>query len=363
VASGKAPVIVVEDDPFTRLVGVVLDPNTSAERRTAFADFFAHDEPDFDGYCARVRARTAGLFPAEVRLLDSAAQLRHNIADADMLVVESFPVGRAVIEAASRLAVIQKFGVGLRNIDTAACTAQGIKVLTIRRRANIACAEHAICLMLALAKKLNRLTGRISVEKLADAGYRYKPYDRRHTANSNWARIPGIRTLNEATLGIIGLGEIGREIAIRATAFGMRVIYHQRNRLADTEEQALQVTYAPFEGLLAEADYVVPQVAGGPQNRGLIDATRLAQMKAGAFLVNIARADVVDRAALIAALRSGRLGGFALDPLYEAPGRDDDELLTFDNVIITPHIAAQPRFNALNDFEDMIVAMAREFGS
>ena len=77
-------------------------------------------------------------------------------------------------------------------------------------------------------------------------------------------------------------------------------------------------------------------------------------MKPGACLVNISRADLVDRAALIEALRSGRLGGFALDPLYEAPGRSDDELLGFKNVVLSPHIAAQPRFNALNDISDML---------
>jgi D-3-phosphoglycerate dehydrogenase len=82
-------------------------------------------------------------------------------------------------------------------------------------------------------------------------------------------------------------------------------------------------------------------------------------MKPGARLINISRANVVERAALIDALRSGRLGGFALDPLYDMPGRDDDELLQFSNVIMTPHIAAQPRFNALDDLEEMIIGLAR----
>jgi len=82
-------------------------------------------------------------------------------------------------------------------------------------------------------------------------------------------------------------------------------------------------------------------------------------MKQGAMLVNIARADVVDRAALIEALRSQRLGGFALDPLYEAPGKSDDELLTFPNVAISPHLAAQPRFNALSDLSDLCAQVAQ----
>jgi phosphoglycerate dehydrogenase-like enzyme len=105
---------------------------------------------------------------------------------------------------------------------------------------------------------------------------------------------------------------------------------------------------------------VIPQLPGGPATRSLIGGAQFAQMKPGAFLVNIARADVVDRAALIEALKSGRLGGFALDPLYEEPGRGDDELLGFDNVVLTPHIAAQPRFNALDDLADMMQALSKE---
>ena len=217
--------------------------------------------------------------------------------------------------------------------------------------------------MLTLARKLHRLAGRISVEQLAQIGYRYKPFDRRHTPNSNWPRISGLRTLNESTLGIIGLGEIGREIAIRAAAFNMRILYYQRARLPPAEERELGAVYLPLETLLAESDWVVTQLPGGPATRGFIDRGRLAQMKPGAFLVNISRAEIVDRAALIGALKSRRLGGFALDPLYEAPGRSDDELLAFDNVVLSPHIAAQPRFNALDDLADLMQGLAEELAS
>jgi len=360
LATTKPKVLVVEDDRFLRVVGIVLDPTTSAERTAAYADFFAHDEPDFAGYCQRVRERAGGLFPAEVRLVETEDQMRAALPGSAALIVESLSVGKEELAAGTDLRVVQKYGLKPRNVDTAACAARGIKVLTIRRRANIACAEVALALMLTLAKKLHRLAGRVSVEQLAQVGYQYKPFDRRHTPNSNWARIPGLRMLNEATLGIIGLGEIGREIAIRAAAFGMRILYHQRSRLPEAEEHELQASYMPLERLLAESDWVVPQVPSGPSTRGFIDRARFAQMKPGAFLVNISRADIVDRAALIEALESGRLGGFALDPLYEAPGRSDDELLTFDNVVLSPHIAAQPRFNALNDLADMMERLAEE---
>ena len=168
--------------------------------------------------------------------------------------------------------------------------------------------------------------------------------------------------LNGATLGIIGLGEIGREIAIRAGAFGMRILYFQRRQLAGRPTSARSASaYAPLDTLLAESDWLVTQLPEGPSTQNLIGAAQLARMKPGAFIVNVSRPGVIDRAALIEALKSGRLGGFALDPLYEAPGRDDDELLQFKNVILTPHLAAQPRQNALADFADMVAGMAQAF--
>jgi phosphoglycerate dehydrogenase-like enzyme len=359
VPAASTPVVVIEDDPFLRVMQVVLDPDTSAERFAAFADFFSHDEPDFAGYCARLRARAPGLFPAQVRLVDTQEELGTAIPEACAVVLESLALAPDDIAAAPRLKAVQKYGVGLRTIDTQACAARGIAVLTIRRRANIACAEHVFCLMLAQAKMMKPLMGRISPTQLAEIGFPFRPFDRRHTPNSNWGRIGGVRMLNGATLGIIGFGEIGREIALRGNVFGMRVLYYQRTRLPLAEERQLQVSYAALETLLAESDWVVPQLPSGATPKDLIGRAQLARMKPGACIVNVSRPDVVNRAALIDALKSGRLGGFALDPQYEAPGRSDDELLQFDNVILTPHIAAQPRFNALSDFADMIEALAR----
>ncbi len=355
----KAPILVVEDDPFLRMVGVVLDPATSAQRHAAYADFFAHDEPDFDGYCGALRARIGGLYPSEVRLVDTSDELRTSLTGARGLIVESLPVGVAELAAGPGLVAVQKYGALSRNIDAAACAERGVPVLTLRRRANIACAEVVMTLMLTLAKKLHRLAGRISIEALAAEGYSYRPFDRRHTPNSNWARIPGIGMLYGTTLGVIGVGEIGREVALRAAAFGMRILYFQRTRLPAAEEQGLQISYVPLDRLLAESDWIVPQVPVGPATRHLIDRTRFAQMKPGACLVNISGPDLVERSALIEALRSGRLGGFALDPQYEAPGRSDDELLGFKNVVLSPHIGGSPRFNALDDISDMLTGLAQ----
>jgi phosphoglycerate dehydrogenase-like enzyme len=285
--------------------------------------------------------------------------LRGALADARGVAVEALTIGRDELAAAPKLKFVQKYGLGLATIDTAACAERGVTVLTIRRRANIACAEHAIALMLVQARKLDRLIGRVTVATLAEEGYSYKPFDRHHTPGSNWGRIGGIRLLHGATLGLIGLGEIGSEIAARAVAFGMRVLYFQRRRLPQAEESARGVAYAPLDTLFAEADWLIPQLPESPLTRGLVGGAQLARMKPGAFIVNVSRPDVIDRTALIAALKSGRLGGFALDPQYQAPARDDDELLQFKNVILVPHLAGAPRLNALADFDEIIEGMAR----
>lgn len=356
----SCPLIVVEDDPFTRLIGVALDPESGEERQKAFADFMFHDEPDFAGWVTRLREKAGPLFPATVRLVSSEEEMHDNLADCRVLVVESLQVTRADIAAAPHLQIVQKFGLALRNIDVAACNERGVKVLTLRRRANIACAEHIFGFMLALSRKLHQLSGVISADHLAAAGHAVRPFDRRHTPGGNYGRFGGLRMLNDATIGIIGLGEIGREVATRAHAFGMRILYHQRTRLPIAEEQALSATYLSLDELLAQSDWIVPQLPGGPATRNLLGSEQFARMKQGTCIVNISNPHVIDRTALIDALRARRLGGFALDPLYEEPGRNDEELLGFANVVLTPHLAGSPRSNGLNDFEDLIVGLARE---
>ena len=353
------PVIVVEDDPFTRLIPLVLDPKASEERRAAFADFMSTDEPDFAGWCARVRTASQSLYPAEIRMVNSEDEMRANLPDCVALVVESFRVSAADLAAAPKLKALQKFGTGLRNIDAAACAARNIKLLTLRRRANISCAEHCFGLMLMLARKLDELDGLVTVERIKAAHGAFRPFQRQHTPGGNYARLGGTRALNGATIGIIGLGEIGREIAVRARAFDMRVLYHQRSRAPAAEETALDATHVPLPTLLAESDWIVPQLPTLPSTRDILGRAELSQIKAGGCIVNVANAPLINRAALIEALKAGKLGGVALDAHYEEPVPDNDELLSFDNVIMTPRMAGSPRFNGLNDFEELITGLAR----
>jgi phosphoglycerate dehydrogenase-like enzyme len=211
--------------------------------------------------------------------------------------------------------------------------------------------------LLTLSRKLNRIGNRISPEQLAEVGYSAEAFPAGHTARNNWGRISGLRVLYGSILGLIGFGEIGREIATRAAAFGMHTLYSQRSRASAVEESEFGISFATLDELLRQSDFVSIQLPFNDSTRNFLDRPRLERLKRGTFLVNVARADLIEREALLAVLRSGHLGGFALDPLYEAPGRSDDELLRFDNVLLTPHIGAQPRFNALEDLADIITAL------
>jgi phosphoglycerate dehydrogenase-like enzyme len=360
MSAAEKRIIVVENDPFLRLVQVILDPTTPAERTAAFAHFMAHDEPNFAGWCERLRARLGTLYPAAVRLVKDQPDLRDRLTGAEIAIVEGFGIGADEIAAAGgTLKVVQKYGTITSAIDHGACARAGIRVLTIRRRANIATAEHAFALLLALARKLTVTANLISETQLAAAGFSPTAFARAHTPNGNWARIAGLQTVYAKRLGIIGLGEVGRELALRGAAFGMQMTYTQRHRLPAEEERRYGVTHAALDELLAGSDFVSLHLPGGAATRDVLGRRELALMKPGALLINVSQPQLIEREALTVALRSGRLGGLGLDTFYEEPGKENDPLLQFRNVIVTPHLGGSPRFNALDDFAELLINLAR----
>lgn len=352
------PVLVVEDDVVLRLVQVVLDPTCPAERCAAFADYMRHDLPDFTGWIGDLRCQLGPLYPATVRMVADQASLHEALPQADAVVVESLTLGPTELDMAPKLRLAQRFGTNLANIDTVACRARGIAVRALRRRTNIAVAEHAFALIAALAKKLNRIDKLVTPERLVAAGHPPASFDRRHTARANWGRISGLMTLHGATLGLFGFGEIGREMARIARGFGMRVLYTQRTRLDAEAEATAEISFATAEELVAASDVISLHVPLNETTRGLIDAATFSRMKLGALLINTARAPIVDRDALVDALRSGRLGGTGFDVLYAEPTAEDDPLLAFDNVILTPHLAGGSRLNGLADMAEMLGGIA-----
>ena len=348
------PKIVAQDDAIIRSAQVILDPDTDPDRVAAIADYYSVDLKDFDGFLSKIRGTADGLFPASFEMVDNQESFREAIKDADATILETFIVGEEELAAAPNLKIIQKFGVDLRNIDLDACARHNVVVKPLRRRVNVAVAEHAFALMMALAKKIVSTEGRLDEDSLRDAGYAPKMYDRRHVAAANWARVGGLVTLQGSTIGVLGLGEIGRELAERAKAFNMDVIYYQRNPVPADVEAALSARYVSFEELLAQSDFMTIQLPLTPATEGMIDAAAIARMKPGAFLVNISRAAIVDRDALIGALESGRLGGAGIDVHYKEPGDADEPLKNFDNVVLSPHIAVASRMNGAADMEELV---------
>jgi phosphoglycerate dehydrogenase-like enzyme len=266
---------------------------------------------------------------------------------------------KEIAAAGKSLRFVQKYGVTTRNIDQAACDQAGAQVLTIRRRANISTAEQGMMLMLALARQVVLNANLISVEQLTAAGYQPTTYNRAHTPNGNWARIPGMVTLYQRQLGIIGLGEIGRELALRAIAFGMPVAYTQRTRLPEDVERKYQAKYVTLDELLTNSDFVSLHLPRNPATVNFIGQRELSMIKPGAFLINVSQPNLVERNALCQALESGRLGGYGLDTFYEEPGDAHDPLIQFPNVIVTPHLGGSPRWNSLDDIEEVIVNLGR----
>ena len=244
MASSPRLKFVVENDSFLRLIQVVLDPSAPEERIAAFSHFCAHDLPDFAGWCETVRSQRK-IFTQQTSA--SSTIKRSCWRTSQVLRPSSSSHWRSARKKSRRRAaaskIVQKYGVTTPRIDRAACDRAGVQVLTLRRRANISTAEQALTLMLALARQLNQNANLISDEQLRAAGYEPTRYDRSHTPNGNWARITGLITLYQRQLGIIGLGEIGRELALRAAALEMRIVYTQRHRLPADVEQRYRATY------------------------------------------------------------------------------------------------------------------------
>lgn len=355
------PNIVLEDDRSLRLVQIVLDPDTPSERVAAYADYLAHDLPDVSGWRDAMRIKIPRLFPSRVRLVSSQEELCLNLPGAEVAIMESLEIGKRELAAADKLRVVQKFGGRTTGIDLEACQARGVAVRTQRRRINGSVAEHSMMMLQALAKQLPLINGLVTVERLQKAGRSFRPYDTRHTPNANWGRIGGLRVLNGSALGVLGLGEVGSELAALGCGCRMQVLYHDARRVPAQEEARLGVTYCSFEEFLARVDFLSIHLPANANTRGMIDRAAFARMKRGALLINTSRAEIVEREALIEALDSGQLGGAGFDVLYEEPTTGEDPLLNRDNVILTPHVAGGSRLSRLVDMEEMLLGICRSF--
>lgn len=355
-------VIAVQDDKILRFLEVILDPRVSEERIEAFRDYLSFDVDDVDGWFAEQRRIAAAICPSTVHMVPDEDAMRAVLPDADALVTESLTVGADDLALARNLKFVQKFGIDARNVDMAACRAAGIETRTLRRRVNGTVAEHAILLMLAVGRKLIETHGALDFASLETLGYHPKKFHPDHVAGANWARVNGLVALQGATLGALGLGEVGREVAQRAKAMGMDILYYQRTRLPEDIEREYDAHYVPYEELLERSDFISVHLPLNEGTRGMIDAASFTRMKPGAILANISRAHIVDRDALIEALDSGRLGGAGLDVHYQEPGDPDEPLKAYRNVVLSPHIAVAARWHNMADTAELVANLAEVLG-
>ncbi|MBI4082431.1 MAG: hypothetical protein HY423_07450 [Candidatus Lambdaproteobacteria bacterium] len=245
------------------------------------------------------------------------------LADVDAIIVSAEPVTEEVLRAAPRTRIVQRLGVGYENVDLEAAAKRGIPCCNLAGVNKEAVAEHGLMLILALAKNL----------MLSD----------QYTRGGRWndARALTLKSheLKGKTLGIFGLGDTGSNLAKRAKALDMNIIYNDIREIDAKTVETLGARKASKEQLLAEADVVSVNVTFNPTSRNLIDAKALARMKQGAWLVCCARGGIVDEAALADALDSEHLAGAGIDVFSSEPIKPDNPLLKAKNVILTSHVA------------------------
>ena len=274
-----------------------------------------------DDAVGALRARHDTVYDAT--LVDDRDALLHAVGAADALIVRNRTrVDQALVSAASSMKVVGRLGVGLDNIDVAACEARGIAVIPATGANALAVAEYVICTAMMLLRGAYASTPAV--------------------AEGRWPRtvLSNGREAAGKTLGIVGFGGIGRLTAALASALSMRVVGHDAKvRDDDPSWREARVQPCTLDALLAMSDVITLHVPLVAQTRGLIDAVRISRMKPGAIVVNTSRGGVVDEAAVAAALRSGHLGGAALDVFTEEPLPAGSPLAGCPNLVLTPHIA------------------------
>jgi len=242
----------------------------------------------------------------------------------DALVVRSgTKVVARVIAAGQQLQVIARAGVGIDNIDVDAATEQGILVVNAPDGNTVAAAEHTLALLMSLARNVPQ----------ADASLRDRRWERK--------RLMGIEIAGK-TLGVVGLGRIGREVSRRGRGLGMRVVAHDPYTSSPVAATVGAELCDRLDDVLVTADFLTVHVPLSPATRGLVGERELALMKPGSCVINVARGGIVDEGALLTALLEGRLAGAALDVFVEEPPFDSP-LLRLPNVVVTPHLGASTR--------------------
>jgi D-3-phosphoglycerate dehydrogenase len=259
----------------------------------------------------------------------SPGDLLTAIGDIDALVIRSgTKVTADVIEAAPNLSVVGRAGIGVDNVDVAAATQRGIVVMNTPGGNTVTTAEHALALLISLARHIPQATASMK--------------------SGRWEKkqFVGVELYNR-TLGVLGLGNIGRIVADRARGLGMKVVAFDPF-LSDEAASKLDVELLPLDALLERADAISVHVPRTKDTAGLLGREAFAKVKPGVLLVNAARGGIVDESALLEALDSGAVGGAGLDVFEEEPVPIDHPLIAHERVVCTPHLGASTEQAQLN---------------
>jgi len=251
----------------------------------------------------------------------SPDELKAEIADADGLLIRSATkVTADIIEAGKKLRVVGRAGIGLDNVDVAAASKRGIVVMNVPDGNVVTTAEHAISMMLALSRNIPQATASLKAGKWEKS------------------KLKG-REIYNKTLGIIGIGRIGKIVAERALGLKMRVIAYDPYITPDSVEKVGDIEVVTFDELLKRADYITLHVPKTPETANLLNAAAFAKMKPGVMVINCARGGIIDEAALLEAMKDGRVAGAAIDVFAKEPP-EGNPLLELDKLICTPHLGA-----------------------
>ncbi len=257
----------------------------------------------------------------------SRDDLMSYLSDCDVAVtVFGVPFDAELIESAPRLKMIANYGAGVDNIDIPVATGKGIVVTNTPDAVTEPTAELAMGLIIDVARRISEFDRGLRKGEIKD-----------------WGVLNNLgTTLSGKTLGIIGMGAIGRSLARKALAFGMKIIYHNRNKLDAATEEKFESKYTDLENLLRNADFVSLNVPLTQETHRMIGMSELMLMKSSAFLINTARGQVLDQKALIETLRKREIAGAALD-VYDNEPTVPDELLKMSNVVVVPHVGSGTR--------------------
>ncbi len=289
---------------------------------------------------------------------DASALANGDIAG---LIADTARVDAALLDMLPDLRAVLKLGRSYFNIDVDAARGRGLHFGCVPRKGPNCVAELALTLIMALSKDL--LAGS---EAVSLGAYRYRGLKPELTSQRkiafHWMKNERVHEVAGKTLGIIGMGEIGCELARRASVMGMKNIYYKRSPLSAELEGVFDASYRGLDDLMRESDYVCVATPQTPQTEGMIGARQIALMKESAYLVNIARGGIVDEDALIDALSENRIAGAGLDVFSYEPLPPESPLCALDNVILCPHIGGGTGTNRVIELGAALREMSRVLG-